>query len=73
MVRETIICFVVCLQTTSFCEDGSVLMGAWGQEQFFLTISIKKIAEIQFFTFAWNSEEGSDYLFCCPFTEYMFV
>ncbi len=33
----------------------------------------KKIDDIQFFPFAWNGEQGSNYLFYYMLTDYIFV
>ena len=66
-----------------FCEDGSMRMGACGLEHADGSMHMgacgleqsifNKIDDIQFFSFAWNEEQGSNYLLYYLLTDKIFV
>ena len=49
--------------------DGSMYMGACRLEQ----STVKKVMTFDFFQFAWNGEQGSNYLFYYLVTDNIFV
>ena len=80
--RGVIICFIICFQNTYFCWDGSMETGAWGQEcgdrSNFWMIYYKKtffhlLIQIVFSHRHGSMNEGSNYLICSLFLEYLFL